>query len=215
MSFKAKFKQQFKNSPFIFNFLVGLIYLYIRLAYLTIRWDIRFPEGMTVDDYKQYHGALFAVWHNRLSYAIKFFAPFPPIKALASPHSDGKIIGKIVNLFGFEIVEGSTFRGATTAIRAILGELKSGCNIVITPDGPRGPVGEINSAMVKIASKYDKPLIAASVEVNRSFRLKSWDRMMIPKLFSKVTVNFSKPLELTGNEEQDKETLKKAMGSYE
>lgn len=219
MIFKMKnrnsFKRFFKKSPIIFNLSVGLIYIYIRLCIATMKWEINLPDGQDEKVYKKYRGALFAVWHNRLIYGIKLLSLYPPVKVLASPHSDGKIISKVVNLHGFEVVQGSTYRGATGALRAILHELKSGCNIVITPDGPRGPVGEINSAMVRIANKYDRPLIAISIEIDKCFRLNSWDRMMVPKLFSKAAINFSPPLELTGDEEIDKVTLKKALGSYE
>lgn len=184
--------------------LVWLLYLYIKLCYLTIRWKFIWPNDYPESDLQEEKGAvLFAVWHSELAYAIKIFGKYEPVKALASQHTDGKIISKLINLFGFDIIEGSTNRGATKALKSILFDLKQGINIVITPDGPRGPAKQINSSITKIASKYGYKLVAASVKPYNCFKINSWDQMMLPLPFTKVKVTFSKPIKLSGDNKLD------------
>lgn len=200
---RARFKKFFKTSPLVFNLLVGVLYLYIKLCYMTIRWHFIYPEGYNKDDIKQEQGVLFAIWHEQLVYSIKIFGEYKPIKALASPHTDGRIITRLVNLFGYDIISGSTNKDATKALRLILQNLKGGVNVVITPDGPRGPTRRVNSSITRIAAKYGYKLIAASLTDDSCMRLRSWDKMMIPRPFARVDIRLSKPLELSGKVETD------------
>ncbi len=213
---KAKFKQFLKNSPLIFNLLVGILFLYLKFAYVTSRWKFIWEGQETEQDEDNYiaknRPVLFAIWHCQLAYSIKIFGKYREVKALASPHSDGKIIGGIVRKFGYDVIEGSSYKNANGALKEILSNLKAGVNVVITPDGPRGPAKEVNSTITKIASKYGYSLIAASCKPSRYFTLNSWDEMMFPKPFSTIEVRISKVLELTGEAVQDKELLKSELG---
>lgn len=130
-----------------------------------------------------------------------------------SPHGDGRILGKLIQFFGFDTINGSTNKEATSALRAIIADLKSGTNIVITPDGPRGPAKQINSSMAKLAYKYNYKLIATSCVPENCFRLNSWDKMMVPKPFSKVRVKFSTPITLSGNTEKDDALLAEKLNN--
>lgn len=199
---KLRIKNFFKKS-FLFYLGVFLIFLYLKIVYLTTRWKFIWPEGYSKEDLKKEEGILFAIWHCNLAYAIKIFGEYRPVKALASPHSDGRIIGEIVRLWGHGVIEGSSFKNPSKALREIISSLNKGENIVVTPDGPKGPAREINSTIVKIAHKYNKKLVAVACFDVNGFILNSWDRMVIPKPFGRVSVKISRPLELTGDEVRD------------
>jgi len=71
--------------------------------------------------------------------------------------------------------------------------------VAIVPDGPRGPCYHLQPGAIKLALDTGVPLVCVSWEVNRCWRLKSWDRFIIPKPFSKLTVHLSPPIHLHGN----------------
>ncbi len=158
-----------------------------------------------------YDGVLFAMWHNRLAYSMHIFIRYDNLAGLASPHTDGKLLTNVLRYMGYKIIEGSTNRNPTGALRSIISTINSGGKVTITPDGPRGPVYKVNSAITKLGHKYNKPVIPLGVAATNYFQLKSWDSMMIPKLFGKITVIFGSPLTLSGNEVKDNELLEKTL----
>lgn len=208
-----KFKKFFRENPIVFNLLVAIVFIYIKFCYLTTRWQFIWPENYTKDDLLKEKGVLFALWHSELTYSIKIFGSYRPVKALVSPHGDGKIIKNIIQLFGYDTIGGSTNKEAASALKTIIKDLKAGTNIVITPDGPRGPAKQINSSMAKVAYKYGYKLIAASCRPKSYFQINSWDKMMIPKPFTKVEVQFNSPLILSGDVEKDDALLAEKLNN--
>src|SRR6185369_6935316 len=55
------------------------------------------------------------------------------------------------------------------------------------PDGPRGPCEEAKPGVVHLAKATGAPIFPVSYAASRCIRLGSWDRMMIPLPFSRVT----------------------------
>ena len=110
-----------------------------------------------------------------------------------------------------KVIQGSTNKNPRGAIKSILNSINDNGKIIITPDGPRGPIYQINSAITKIAHKYNIPLIAMSCVSNKYIELDSWDKMILPKPFSKIYVIFSQISTLSGDEESDKKLLAKTM----
>ena len=159
------------------------------------------------------NGLFFAIWHNRLAYSMYIFGNYKNAFGLTSPHSDGKIIGKLVLMMNHKIIQGSTNKNSNSAVKEIIKQITNGGKIVVTPDGPRGPVYKNGSVITKIASKYNKKVIPVSCYASRYFELTSWDKMMLPKPFSKIIGIIGKPLELTGNDENDKLLLEKKLNS--
>ncbi len=183
----------------------------MKIVYLTSRWQFIFPKDYTKEKFLTERGAIFALWHNRLAFGPRIFWGHKDIYALISPHSDGKIIRQIVEKFGFDIISGSTNKEAVAALKTIITKLRNNSNIVITPDGPRGPVYQINSTINKVAKKYNIKLIPISCNTSKYFLLNSWDKLIIPLPFGKITVKIGLPLELTGNEYQDNINLQQVL----
>lgn len=199
---KKGFKKFLKNSNLIQNLSVNILFLYLKAAYYTSKWEFIWPQGVDKEKINQLDGALFALWHNRLAFGMYIFREIDKVYALASSHTDGKLITDIIKKMRFGVIEGSTNRNPTGALKEIISKINSGKNVVITPDGPRGPIYKINSSIARLAKKFDKPLIPLSCTANKYYELKSWDRMMLPKPFSKITVRFGSPLDLKGSEEE-------------
>lgn len=208
-----RFKKIFRENPIIFNFLLGILFIYVKFCYWTIRWEFIWPKNYSKSDLLKEKSVLFAIWHSELAYGIRIFGEYKPIKALASPHGDARILRRLIQLFGYKTIDGSSNKQAASALRSIISDLKLGINIVITPDGPRGPAKQINSSMTKLAHKYGYKLFAVSCQPQNCFKLNSWDKMMIPKPFSKVKVIFSNPISLSGKPSEDDALLAEKLNN--
>ena len=119
---------------------------------------------------------------------------------IISEHSDGRIIAKIIRGFGLYSVAGSSSKGARKAALRLIKLLQNGNNIAITPDGPRGPVNKVKEGVVRIAQISGYPIVPIAAYPSKCWRMKSWDRMIVPKPFSTIKIVFGEPI--TINEDQ-------------
>lgn len=208
---KKYLKPLLQKSKFILNLLSLAIYLYLKFVYATSRWQFIWLEPSDRQKFSNTQGVIFALWHNKLAFGPKIFKGQKDTLALVSPHSDGRIISSIIKQFGFGVIEGSTNKNPVGALKAIIKKLSSGSNIVITPDGPRGPKYKINSKITTLASKYNTPLIPVACNTTRYFLLRSWDRLMMPLPFGTIKVIIGTPLQLLGNSQKDNNLLASSL----
>ncbi len=130
-----------------------------------------------------------ALWHNRLlliSYALKKFLPQRPGAGLISASRDGDLIADATQRFGFNVVRGSSSRMGASALLELTNVLASGRDILITPDGPRGPAYELGPGIIFLAQKSGAAVVPVNLEFSSCWRVKSWDRFILPRPFSKV-----------------------------
>jgi lysophospholipid acyltransferase (LPLAT)-like uncharacterized protein len=115
------------------------------------------------------------------------------VAILISEHRDGEVIAQVVEQFGLRTLRGSTSRGAARALRSLARTLEAGTPVAVTPDGPRGPLHSYAPGGIIAAQRAGAPVVSIGVEASRAWRLKSWDRFMIPKPFSTVVIAYSDP----------------------
>ncbi len=142
---------------------------------------------------ERYIGAL---WHNRLlllPFVIKRYLPERRGAALISASRDGEILADLVERFGFEVVRGSTSRKGASAIRQLADVIAHGQDVVITPDGPRGPPYELGQGIIYLAQQSGAQVVPLNLEYSSCWRVKSWDRFILPTPFSKVRVIIGRP----------------------
>lgn len=137
-------------------------------------------------------GLVLAVWHGDLLPAV-WAHRGEGIAMLVSEHSDGEIIARIGAALGQRAVRGSTSRGASRALLALVRELREGATVAITPDGPRGPRHVAQAGVAAAASKAGVPVVAIGVACSRAWTLDSWDRFTIPAPFARVVLAYSAP----------------------
>lgn len=208
--FKKRIKHLFKNK-YVQYILACLLYCYLVLVYKTSKWVIKWEDSELEKKIPDINGCFISFWHNRLAFGINIFRNYKKIHALVSSHSDGKIIASVIRIAKHKTISGSSNKNAQSALKSIIKKLESGEKIIITPDGPRGPLYEINSNITRIAHKYNKPIIPMSCISNKYFELKSWDKMLIPKPFSKIYVIFGKAVSLSQDDKKNKDLLKNDM----
>ncbi|MGI8402678.1 MAG: lysophospholipid acyltransferase family protein, partial [Gemmatimonadaceae bacterium] len=130
------------------------------------------------------HGHLLpGLWHHRNE----------GVTVLISEHRDGEIVARAAESLGYGLIRGSTTRGGGRALISLVRELRAGHEIAITPDGPRGPARKFAPGALVAAQRSDAFILPVAVSASRSWRLKSWDRFMIPKPFARVTIAYGPP----------------------
>ncbi|MCC6769932.1 MAG: lysophospholipid acyltransferase family protein [Gemmatimonadaceae bacterium] len=137
-------------------------------------------------------GAPFVIilWHGELL-PILWAHRDEGVSVLISTHADGEIIARICESLGCRTVRGSSSRGGARALLELVRELDGGHEVAITPDGPRGPRRSFAPGAVVAAMRADVPIIAFGARVDRAWRLRSWDRFVIPKPFARITMRYS------------------------
>lgn len=136
---------------------------------------------------------IWAFWHNRVFAAPLVYKRFLRSRrggVLTSPSGDGEIIAQVMRRFGVGSVRGSSNKRPVAALRELVDWLKQGQDIVITPDGPRGPVHCLQPGVVKLAQLSGVPVLPIRLSYSRALTLKTWDRFQIPLPFSRVDVTF-------------------------
>ena len=138
-------------------------------------------------------------WHNRICGLLPLWTKRFKTRetvVLASASKDGAAIEAAVGVYGVGSVRGSSSRRGAAALIALKKVAKSGKDLIITPDGPRGPRYSMQPGVIKLAQTTGLPLLPISLFFENCWRLKTWDRFVIPKPFSKMTLIFREPLEI-------------------
>lgn len=157
---------------------------------------------------------ILAFWHGRLFYfAYYFWSSNRSWKVLSSPSIDGEIIAQTLSFFGYGIVRGSTFKNARKALRELKRHTDNGYNTVLIADGSRGPALKLQQGALMVSKLTGAPALPVTVSFDRYWRLKTWDRLMIPKPFAKVTVVFGEAVTVPAK--CDSDTLEKARAELE
>ena len=129
------------------------------------------------------------LWHNRLFLAaeiVRRYREGRPAYALVSASQDGAWLSAFFSLAGMRTVRGSSSRLGREAATALVEMLKAGFDVGITPDGPRGPIYEFKAGSIIVARRTKAPMLLVGAEFESAWQLRSWDRFVIPKPFSRV-----------------------------
>lgn len=164
------------------------------LGFLVRLWgmSLRFQESPSdLSNYtKRDEPIAMVLWHNRLFLAAEIFRRYrhpKPMYALVSPSQDGAWLTAFFSLIGLRTVRGSSNSLGREAATALVGVLRDGYDVGITPDGPRGPRYEFKPGALIVARRTKTPLLLIGADFESAWRLnKAWDRFYLPKPFSRV-----------------------------
>ncbi len=123
----------------------------------TMRWSV---EGADVVDrlYDEGKRIIIAFWHGQqLMMPLAYRGKGAHI--LISQHRDGELICRIVKRFGFGAVRGSTTRGGSLALRQLIRLGRAGSDLVVTPDGPKGPRHVVQLGVIHLAQATGLPIV--------------------------------------------------------
>ncbi len=162
---------------------------------------------------------ILVIWHNRLMLAPFFFRK-RRIAALVSPSKDGEIIAQIAQGWRFRIVRGSGSHAMARAWVEMKRDLKKGAELIIIPDGPKGPDRKLKPGALKLAQETNALIVPWSYSASRKKRLKSWDRFLLFRPFSRIVATYGTPLEVRpsldeGEFETERQRIEMALDSLD
>ena len=167
---------------------------------LTLRERIVAGEEILRSMQEERRPMILVYWHERTFLASDFTQEHLNRKgvhltAMTSRSRDGGLIARLASGWGYDIVRGSTSKGGAAPPRTMVKAVKQKMTTaIIVPDGPRGPIYEFQKGAVLLSRLTQAPILPVGLAVERCWRLKSWDRMIIPKPFSRMAIVLGEPL---------------------
>ncbi|MCC5841873.1 MAG: DUF374 domain-containing protein [Opitutales bacterium] len=133
-------------------------------------------------------------WHNRSllapEIARRFFPP-DSVACLISPSRRAAWQVAFYEYMRMIVIRGSSSRRGIAAMRESVAALRSGRDMAISPDGPIGPLYEIKRGAVTLARMSASPVVFIVPNARCAWRLRTWDRHLIPLPFSRVEVRMA------------------------
>lgn len=177
--------------------LIVLGFGFYRLWARTLRLRVEDPHDVVA--FVRNQPVIFAIWHNRLLMLPRVFDPCFPTRqsfGLISASRDGDLVSILIERSGYGTIRGSSSRRGVSALRQLVDTLAAGGNVLLTPDGPRGPVYEASQGVVFLAQKTGAPVVPIHMEYSSCWRLKSWDRFIVPRPFARLRAIFGAPIHI-------------------
>ena len=195
-----------------------IIAVYMVLVRRTTKWEFIGLENIAPMREKHL-GMVINYCHSRIMMAHSFWPLNDPQVAhmLISLSKDGEFVARATEIIGRKVIRGSSAKrkggvvdnkGALAAVRDMIAAAKGGDIAVLTPDGPKGPRMRCQPGAIRIAKSARAPLIPLGMAVKGSKYLKTWDRFVLPPLFSKGVIIFGKPVNVEGNTPEDYEAAR-------
>jgi lysophospholipid acyltransferase (LPLAT)-like uncharacterized protein len=132
------------------------------------------------------------VWHGRLL-VVPYLFRKRGILALISPSEDGEILARIVEGWG-KVLRGSSSHSIAKAWAVMRRELDEGGEVIIVPDGPRGPNRFLKLGALKLSQQSGAFIVPFTFAAARKKTLNSWDQFMIFYPFTRVVALFGEPI---------------------
>ena len=157
-------------------------------------------------------------WHHQIFAACYFLheelvSRGFKMTLLASYSRDGELITRLARNWDLRTIRGSASRGGLAAMRALHRTLvKDGSSPVVIPDGPRGPQFECKPGAILLSQFSQAPILPLGFAAGSSWHLKSWDRIFVPRFWSRVTVSIGAPIQVPRTlDEAERETLRAGL----
>lgn len=158
---------------------------------------------------------ILSIWHTNVL-CSPYLQRGKNVAVLISASRDGDLIAQVVHRFGNTSIRGSTSKGGSAALKAIILHLRKGFPVAFTPDGPRGPALELQGGVIGAAQASGVPIVPFHYECTRQKLAKSWDSHRIPLPFTTFVQSYGEPIsiprQMTPEEfEQKRIEVEKAM----
>ena len=182
----------------------------------TWRFEVIAEDGVTPVLFGEKPGPeVYCFWHQCVLPCTVYFRRSRAV-ILISRSFDGELITRILRMFGFGAVRGSSSRGGSEGLRGLKNVIETGRTAIFTADGPRGPIYQTKMGPIKLAQSTGAPIGAFHLEPERAWVMNSWDRFLVPKPFTRIAVSWAQwtrvPSELPPDQfESKREELNAAL----
>ncbi|MCB1153785.1 lysophospholipid acyltransferase family protein [bacterium] len=178
---------------FIISVVMRLWFATVRLEVFGEEYEAKYNPPLTTPGIR----ASYATWHRDMVYLLYYFRrrlsgnKYRPA-VIASRSKDGQWAAGLLHRFGIASPRGSSTRHGKEALAEYVELLSTGFNGALTLDAPKGPAQTCKMGALIASARAGSPLVCAGFSANPTWRLGSWDRMLIPKPFSRAVLVFDK-----------------------
>ena len=121
--------------------------------------------------------------HNIKSYCV------------TSRHQDGRMMARLLRLFGMRAIYGSTSSGGVEVLREGVRVIdKDQASMCLSVDGPSGPSMHVQNGALYFARMTGAPIVPVCFSCSHPVYLDRWDKFMIPKLFGTISCYLGDPI---------------------
>jgi lysophospholipid acyltransferase (LPLAT)-like uncharacterized protein len=171
-----------------------VVALLLRLLDRTLRYEVVVEPG--AQPARPPGLQVWCFWHRCLiPCGCYFHSAFRPA-VLISRSFDGELIAQTMERLGFLTARGSSSRSGGSGLLSLAKAIQRGHPAVFTADGPRGPVYKVKPGAVKLAQLTGYPIGVFHAHPEKAWLLRSWDRFLIPKPFSRVAISWGRNIEV-------------------
>jgi lysophospholipid acyltransferase (LPLAT)-like uncharacterized protein len=192
---------------------VPLVHRLILLHTLLVRTEV-IDEEVVTSRLDRGEKGIVAIWHQRMYGVIgyaKAASRYRPSAIISRSH-DGKLISALVRRLHFRPIRGSSSQGGKEALSAIVDDLKANPLAIHAVDGPRGPGGAVKAGLIRMAQLSGAKIYPVYVSFSHAWRLRGWDRFLIPKPMSRIRIRWDQPFSVpAGMKENEFESIRRTL----
>ena len=168
-----------------------LVQVLLLIVSRTWRFEVIAEDGVTPLPYGRGAGPrIFCFWHQCVLPCTIYYRT-TGATILISRSFDGELVTRVLECFGFHAVRGSSSRGSREGLLGLKSVIESGQPAIFTADGPRGPIYQTKMGPIKLAQLTGAPIGAFHLQPERAWSLRSWDRFLIPRPFTRICVSWA------------------------
>ena len=168
-----------------------IVWALLSIVGRTWRFEVIAEQGVVpVREGQKAGPEIYCFWHQCVLPCAFYFRGSGAV-ILISRSFDGELITRILRMFGFDAVRGSSSRGAREGLLGLAHVLEAGRTAIFTADGPRGPIYQTKMGPIKLAQMTGAPIGAFHLEPQKAWTMHSWDRFLVPLPFTRVCVSWA------------------------
>ena len=168
-----------------------VVWVLLWIVGLTWRFEVIAEEGVEPVLFGQKPGPeIYCFWHQCVLPCTVYFRRSRAV-ILISRSFDGELITRILRMFGFDAVRGSSSRGGREGLLGLKHILETGRTAIFTADGPLGPIYQTKMGPIKLAQISGAPIGAFHLQPEHAWTMRSWDHFLVPKPFTRIVVSWA------------------------
>ncbi|MBR1908105.1 DUF374 domain-containing protein [bacterium] len=175
------------------------------LLYKILNFQAMMTEMVAINEPKE--NCLYAIWHaHQLSVHSMKDNKNGALNVMISHSRDGKIVAKITQKWGINVIRASFHRkGCISGSKELVDKLKAGECGAIMVDGPRGPKEIVKDGVIKLAKMAQKPIVPTYMfSSNKTLlTLPGWDGLRLPFFITKIVVLHGEPIYVKENASEE------------
>lgn len=139
-----------------------------------------------------------AFWHGdivMIALERRLVTRYGPLHIMTSQSRDGALMERFIEYCKMVPTRGSSSRGGARALLTMIRSMENKGFGGTAVDGPRGPRHRVNrEGIVLLAQRTGLPILPLVCHAERKWVFGSWDRMELPKPFSRTIFHVGEPL---------------------